>query len=353
MEFISSGEEALVKLAARPFDVVVADMRMPKMNGAELLQRIKDLYPQTVRIVLSGQTEMETVLRTVSIAHQFLAKPCGAEQLREVISRACDLHKILNSPELRSLVGGIAQLPSVPGTYVELNEALASAKASLKDVARIIERDVAMCAKLLQVVNSAFFGLPRRISNVSEAATYLGILTIRNLALFMGAFATFRSDDPKVAVASEALRRHSVLTANVARTMFQDKRRAEDTFMAGMLHDIGHLILLTTPLPEGTAAISPALLGAYLLGLWGLPYPIVEAVAYHDRPKDLDHRHFEIPDAVHIAHRLVAERSAAPGHESAGREGLDDDYLDGLGITSAQTTAWRDLTEKMIRDTST
>jgi HD-like signal output (HDOD) protein/CheY-like chemotaxis protein len=353
MAFVGGGEEALAKLESRPFDVVVSDMRMPRMDGAALLQKIKDRFPKAVRIILSGQTEMEMAIKTVAIAHQFLSKPCDADQLQEVIRRACDLHQILNDHALQALVGGIAQLPSVPGMYVELNGVLGNPNASLRDVARVIEQDVAMCAKLLQLVNSAFFGLPRRISSVFEAATYLGTLMIRNLALSMGAFSSFASDDAAVTASSEALRRHSVLTANVARSMFADKRRSEDAFMAGMLHDIGHLILFTVPSTVDAAAISPALLGAYLLGLWGIPYPIVEAVAHHDRPTELSHRQFDLPDAVHIAHRLAAQHVPTPNHDAAAATDIDVDYLRALGITAAQMGTWRDLTAKMIRDTPT
>jgi HD-like signal output (HDOD) protein len=350
MAFVDGGEEALTLLAARPFDVVVSDMRMPKMDGATLLQRIKGRYPKTVRIVLSGQTEMELAMKTVSIAHQFLSKPCESEQLQEVIRRACDLNNILNDDGLQAMVGGITQLPSVPDTYVNLNTVLSGPNASLKDVARVIEGDVAMCAKLLQLVNSAFFGLPRRITNILEAATYLGTLMIRNLALSMGAFSAFRSDDSVVAQQLEALRQHSVLTGNVARTMFKDKRRAEDAFMAGMLHDIGHLILLTSPAAEATTTVRPAMLGAYLLGLWGIPYPIVEAVAHHDKPSALAHRQFDIPDAVHISHQLAAQHVPAPGHQAAIEQGIDAEYLTALAITPAQITAWRELTAKMVHE---
>jgi HD-like signal output (HDOD) protein len=354
MEFVGSGELALARLEARPFDVVVSDMRMPKMDGSTFLKKTKERHPGTVRIVLSGQTEMELAMKTVSIAHQFLSKPCHADQLREVVRRACDLNRILNDDSQKSVVSGIAQLPSVPGMYVELNEVLANPNASVKDVAQVIERDVAMCAKLLQLVNSAFFGLPRRITSVPEAATYLGTLMIRNLALTMGTFATFESRDAAVVAMLESLRRHSILTANIARTMFKDKRRSEDAFMAGMLHDVGHLIRLTTPFPAGSPPINPPLLGAYLLGLWGIPYPVVEAVAYHDRPEELVHGEFDIPDAVHIAHRLAAELVATPGHAlTAASRQTDLAHLATLGITAAQMTAWRELAGKMLRDNST
>jgi HD-like signal output (HDOD) protein/CheY-like chemotaxis protein len=349
MVFANGGEEALAIMQSRRFDVVVSDMRMPRIDGAKLLQLAKERDPRTVRIILTGQTELEVAMKTVSIAHQFLAKPCEAGQLQEVIQRACDVSNLLHSDELRSLVGGIAQLPSPPRTYVELDAVLGSENASLEQVARVIEKDVAMCAKILQLVNSAFFGVPRRIISIYEAATYLGTIMIRNLALSMGAFATFARPDPRVTEASEQLRRHSVVVAHVARAMFKNKRRAEDAFMAGMLHGIGRLIVLAYLGTDGDVPVRPSLLGAYLLGLWGIPYPVVEAVAHHDRPTSVDHAEFDLPDAVYLAHHLAAEQGATPDVDPISPHELDVDHLHRLGITPAQITTWRALTTEMIR----
>ena len=349
MTFVDSGEEALALLNERPFDVVVSDMRMPRMDGATLLQKTKDAHPRTVRIILSGQTDLEVAMKTVSIAHQFLAKPCEASQLEQVIRRACDLSQILNDDALQSVVGGIAKLPSAPRTYVELNALLSSGNASLQDVARVVEKDVAMCAKLLQLVNSAFFGLPRRITSAFEAASYLGTLMIRNLAVSMGAFSTFERSDPEITAALEKLRHHSILAAHLARLMFKDKRRAEDAFMAGMLHEIGRLILLVYPGAAGGPPIRPALLGAYLLGLWGIPYPVVEAVAHYEDPAGLEHAEFELPDAVHIAHALAAEHLSVPGAEPPPDGELDSAYLERRGISAAQVASWRESAKEMVR----
>jgi HD-like signal output (HDOD) protein/CheY-like chemotaxis protein len=349
MVFVNSGDEAVALLNTRSFDVVVSDMRMPKMDGATLLQIVKERAPSAIRIILTGQTELDAAMKTVSVAHQFLAKPCQADQLQQVVRRACDLSNLLNSDQLRSLVGGIDRLPSPPQTYVELGALLATPNASLEDVARVIEKDVAMCAKILQLVNSAFFGVPRRIINVLEAATYLGTLMIRNLALSMGAFASFESHDRGIAAASESLRCHSILTAQVARAMFKDKRKAEDAFMAGMLHGIGHLIALTYLDADAAPAVRPAVLGAYLLGLWGIPYPVVEAVAYHDQPDQFDHAEFDLPDAVYLAHSLVGETAPAPDIDPIEPHRIDIEHLQRVGISPVQVAAWRNFTEETIR----
>ncbi len=347
MRFATRGQEALALLQERPADVVVSDMRMPGMDGATLLQHVRDAYPRTVRIVLSGQMDLDVAMRTVSAAHQFLSKPCDASQLYGVIRRAYDLRDVLTSHELRSLVGGVAQLPSCPRTYRALDSLLSDPAAPMEEVARIIEMDVAMCAKILQLVNSAFFGLPKRITSVLEATRHLGMLMIRNLALSMGTFSTFEFDDRSRTAASELLQRHSILTAHLARAMFDDKRRGQDAFMAGMLHEIGSLVLLTCP-SVGVGARA-TLVGAYLLGIWGIPYPIVEAVAHHDNPGRVPHTAFDLPDAVHLAHHLATELVAAVDCDPACHE-IDLPHLDGVGIGERQVDEWRALGAKMVRE---
>ena len=349
MVFVNSGESAVALLNTRSFDVVVSDMRMPKMDGATLLQIVKERNPGAIRIILTGQTELDAAMKTVSVAHQFLAKPCEAEQLQQVVRRACDLSQLLCSEELRSVVGGIAHLPSAPQTYVALAALLATPNASLEEVARVIESDVAMCAKILQLVNSAFFGVSRRIINVLEAATYLGTLMIRNLALSMGAFAALEGTNRGIAAAAESLRAHSILTAQMARAMFKDKRKAEDAFMAGMLHGIGHLIALAYLDPQATASVRPALLGAYLLGLWGIPYPVVEAVAHHDQPERIEHAEFDLPDAVYLAHHLAGETAPAPDVDPTVPHRIDLEHLQRVGVSPAQVAVWRRSTEEAIR----
>src|SRR5256885_11774657 len=91
MTFATSGAEALEKLSAKPFDVVVSDMRMPGMDGCQLLTEVMRRHPQVVRIILSGYSDKETIMRSIGLAHHYLSKPCDAETLKETIRRACDL----------------------------------------------------------------------------------------------------------------------------------------------------------------------------------------------------------------------------------------------------------------------
>jgi HD-like signal output (HDOD) protein len=333
MSFALGPQEALAKVAEQNFDVVVSDMRMPGMDGATLLGRIKELQPNAVRMILTGQTEQETVMRSVFIAHMFLCKPCDPNLLKKIVTRACQLSAILNSEELRAAAGNVEMLPAAPRTYMALNEALARPNCSIGDVARIIERDVGLCAKILHLVNSAFFGLPRRISSVEEAVTFIGTRTIKHIALALEAFAAGPGSPALPESRLATLQEHSLLAAQVAKRIEpRDKRKSEESFLAGILHEIGWLVQVDPDsAADASSSVDRALLGAYLLGLWGLPHPITEAVAYHRDPHALPHSEFEVMDAVYLAHHVVAE---IVGERTEPQ--IDLDYLERMGVGEDQ-----------------
>ena len=345
MDFAIGPEEALAKVAEKPFDVVVSDMRMPRMDGATLLGKIKQLQPKAVRMILSGQTELESVMKSVFVAHMFLSKPCDPTVLRNVVDRACQLNAILNSEELRGAAGKVEMLPAAPKTYMALNEALSVPNCAIADVVRIIERDVGLCAKLLQLVNSAFFGLSRKIASLLEAVTYLGTVTIKNLAMALEAFAAASGACGLSQTELLALQDHSLLTGQIARQIQSaDKKKAEEAFLAGVLHEVGWLVKVSDAFSaDAGIEIDRPLLGAYLLGLWGLPHTILEAVAYHQEPRLVTHSEFEIIDAVYLANHLASEIRGTP---TADRP-LDLFYLTSLGVDEGRIAGMRAIAKKV------
>jgi HD-like signal output (HDOD) protein/ActR/RegA family two-component response regulator len=361
MAFAPGGEAALALMEASPFDVIVSDMRMPGMDGARLLALVRDRYPQVVRIVLSGHTELSTALRVVPVAHQFLAKPCDAGTLRVAVERACHLKGLLSDDSIRRTVGALRDLPSLPRTYDALTEELTNADTSLQKLARIIEQDVGISAKILQLVNSAFFGLAHSITNIEHAVIYLGINTLKSLALSVEIFRVFQPNTPLPAFSLEALERHARLTAHIAARLPVPKHLADIPMVAGMLHDVGKLIL-AWKLPDQFKELlakaaeehcplykveqreygfSHAEIGAYLLGLWGLPYVLVEAVAYHHGPSRVPHENFDAVSAVYVAnllaHELEATSSEVPLEEDTETNRKE---LTALGV-EGDLAAWR------------
>ncbi|MBM4283725.1 MAG: HDOD domain-containing protein [Deltaproteobacteria bacterium] len=327
MAFADSGAEALEILARRPMDVVVTDMRMPGMDGAQLLAEVQARYPHVVRIILSGQSDRSMIIKTVKPAHQFLAKPCDDATLKATIERARLLRGMLEDDSLRRLVSRIDTLPSLPSLYLEVMEELQKEDASIKRIGEIIARDIGMTAKILQLVNSAFFGFCRHVSSPAQAAELLGLETLKVLVLSVQIFSRF--DRARLSgLDVHRLWTHSLAVANFARTIAVKERRGEaqvnDSFMAGVLHDVGKLVMaanlaeaygevMETAREQGLTVweaerrvlqVTHAEMGAYLLTLWGLPHDIVQAVAFHHEPARQQPQEFNCLTVVHAANHL-------------------------------------------------
>ena len=353
MAFAPGGEAALAMMEALPFDVIVTDMRMPGIDGATLLCRVRDLYPQVVRIVLSGHTELSMALRVVPVAHQFLAKPCDAAMLRVAIERACRLQALLTDDSIRRTVTALGDLPSLPRTYEALTQVLADPDTSIHTVSKIIEGDVGVSAKVLQLVNSAFFGIAHSMTNIQSAVSYLGINTLKNLVLSVEIFRAFRPQKEVPGFSLEKLQHHAQLTAQIAARLPVPKYLADIAVVAGMLHDVGKLIMawklsehfqevmaeaLETRSPaykveERIDGFSHAEIGACLLGLWGLPFSVVEAVAFHHSPNRVPHQNFDNISAVYAANLLAheVEEASSTGQAVYNLENYQEEFAT-LGI---------------------
>jgi HD-like signal output (HDOD) protein len=333
MVFALGGPAGLEEVERSKFDVVVTDMRMPVLDGAALLTRVKELQPHAVRLVLSGQTDAQTAMKSVFTAHQFLAKPCDVEKLRAVVKRCCDLNELLAGDELRAIAGDLSILPAAPTTYLAISKALANPSTSINDVARIVEREPTLCAKVLQVANSAFFGLPRAVSSVSQAASYLGTLALRDLALAMETLSVKRAGKGGPSAASYlAFQTNSLAVGLLARRWYKgDRRKADDAFVAGMLRDMGHLVLATRGAASSLEGDPHASLSAYLLGLWGIPHSVLEAVAFHEQPECVEHASLEVVDVVNLCDHLVSQRAPSPFQAPPA---LDVERLAGLGVSA-------------------
>jgi putative nucleotidyltransferase with HDIG domain len=349
MQYVTSPTEALEIMDAEPIDLIVTDMRMPGMDGAELLHEVTKRHPETIRIVLSGQADSDLTMKAVPVAHQFISKPCDPETLKSIVNRAISLRSLLKDKSLTGIISEMDALPSVPTLYLEVTEELQSSEPSIQKVGHIIARDPSMTAKILQLTNSAFFGLRRSVSNATDAVAYLGLDRVYHLFLAVHAFTQF-IHPVKTIFSLELLWEHSLSTAALAKAIAEEKDEgkeiAEDVFTAGLLHDIGKLMLAcrladrhaeainvakTKKVPlwiaeQQVLSVTHAEVGAYLLGLWGLPDSIVEAVAYHHRPMGCANKAFCALTALHMADCQNSDHSYAdiPSPEP------DMEYLSGL-----------------------
>jgi putative nucleotidyltransferase with HDIG domain len=325
MTFVESGSRALVEMEREPLDVIVSDLRMPNMDGAELLQKVSERWPDAVRIILSAPADLRHTMRVVPIAHQYVTKPCDARQLENRIERCLSLRELLRKPELRKAVGRIRKLPTIPRTYSMLQSLLESEQATTAEVAKIVAADSVITAKVLQLVNSSFFGLARRITNIPHAVSFLGFTAISNVVLSAEVFEQWTHSEAGARLDVERLQLHARTVAAAANALSAKTPLMDDATLAGLLHDIGYWVLAQEcpyeldeaiqlaaahgiPLHEAEAKVigaSHAEVGAYLLGLWGLPYNVVEAVAHHHSPERVQQTELDALAAVAVAHSLT------------------------------------------------
>jgi HD-like signal output (HDOD) protein len=327
MRFATSGDEALRMLESRPASVVVTDMRMPGMDGGTLLRHVHRLYPQTTRIILSGQTEQVELMRDITCIHQYLQKPCDPAALTSAVERTWRLAQSVRSPVLRCAVSKLVALPPADSSHRELMNVLSREESTPAEVAQVIERDPALTAKVLQLVSSAFFGIPRRIDRVRDAVVLLGVQTIRTLATAVRLFDFVKSQFPDPAVdklwrASVAVGERAESLARQAAAPSPVPQRAR---LAGTLSLLGRAVLITS-VPEqfnqafnraerrdgGLLDSERAVFGAtqddltaYALGIWGLADDLIAAAAHQSQPSALPPSEAVHPGVfVYLARRM-------------------------------------------------
>jgi len=350
IDFANSGSAALRMMSEATFDVLVTDLSMPEMSGVELLAKVKERHPSVVRIVLSGDPDQDNPHKVAESAHQYLTKPCSSEVLHLTVQQAVARRAELGNANLKALVSKLGKLPSIPALYQKIMVQLQQPDTTLASIGEIISKDMAMTTKLLQMVNSPFFGLTAKVSNPAHACRLLGLETIKALVLTSKIFSSF--DDCPACLDVKMLWQHSLSVGIFAKTIAQDAgidlESRDAAFTAGLLHDIGKLILgkhLPTEYARATLLreqegqsladaertvfnSSHAEVGAYLIDLWGLPQQIGEGIANHHQPERQSDTILSTSLVVHIAnwmsHDLAGETDAASQ--------LNDDYVLALGL---------------------
>lgn len=359
---VETGAATLAALKDQPYDVLVVSLHLADMETSQLLNRVRSKFPKTVRFVVAADQDRQRVVKEVLGAHQFLTRPFDADGLRSSIERAMAFEQWIDSSRLRELVARMRTLPTVPALYHELLAALRSSNTTTEEIGELIAKDMSIMTKLLQVINSAFFGLPRTITSAEEAVGLLGFETIKSMVVaikLLNQYDRIKPSDFSI----DGLWQHSTAVAQSARRLVfletGDRAKAEEAFAAGLLHDVGKVVLAGNfgeqyqgaqslaakrqiPLWQVEKEIfgaSHGEVGAYLLGLWGMPLEILEAAALHPEPSRSVNKCFSALTAVHVAN--VLEREVVARAEGRPAPPVDTGYLQEIGMLE-RLPAWRE-----------
>ncbi len=359
--FSRGGPDVFARLDESAFDTLVTDTRLAGTNCAEMLTEVRRCHPLTVRIALINPKEEDDLVRLASVAHRLLAKPCDPIELHAAIQRAHSLRELLKGSSLAAVVGRLGSVPTLSTLYTRIADELMFPNYSLATVGDLVAQDLGIAARMLQMANSALVGLRRPATTPNQAVRVLGADLTRTLVLAADLFSRYNPISLKP-FSIELLWEHSQQVAELATQIAQTERAGDrvvrESGLAGLFHDIGRLTLasqLPGPYREVMGAMlsenltaadaerrlfgaSHAEVGAYLLGLWGLPDPLVEAVAWHHNPSACPGNSFTPLTAVHIADAVLrADEGVLP----------DMDYLERLGLAE-RWDVWKELPAKVV-----
>ena len=332
LSFATSAEQALAQLVTRPVDIVVSAVRLPGMDGGELLSHVQRLYPSTGRLALSGAADGTDVIAVVGPAQGIVARPRDADALIRTIDRAVAARDRAADARLRTILGDVEALPAPPAVHLRLVEVSSRPNSGIPDIVAVLESDPALCAEILRLVNSAYFGLGRHVESVERAVGLLGLDLVHALALGGKVFGAGLTAPKNLDLGR--LRRTAMLAAGYARVIAASERWVPETvgraFLAAMLRDVGLLALAADAAAYDRIRAVPAMddaarseaereafgctvpeASAYILGQWGLAESVVDAIACQPtRPDDIG--------ATPIAHVVgFAHHRARVGHVPA------------------------------------
>ena len=323
MVFAAGGEAALAEIHRERFDVVVSDMRMPGLDGADLLREVKAECPGTVRIMLTGHADKGAIAQALPALHQLLSKPCDAKTLRAVLERSVGGASPELDRNIDEVVGSITKLPTPPDVYFELTRCMQSPTTTVSHIARAVMQDPGLATKVLQLVNSGYFGAKQPIASISDAVSRLGMEQLRYLALTTAVFSSPAVHE-RCWFSLDTLQRAAVHAAGLA-SQLVDRPLKDEAFAATLLRDIGHIVLAlgrgdnfvslhdrardqgsTRELEAELFGVTHADIGARLLAIWGLPPILIDAVQHHHDPGSAPEASRQLASVVHFADAVAS-----------------------------------------------
>ena len=234
MEFVTRGEDALTAMQAHPYDVIISDLRMPGMDGLQLLEAVREKFPRAIRIMLSGYADQPLRTRASRCVHQFVSKPCNAETLKKMVERALTLYDRLHSTDLSDILSRLTSLPVLPKAYREVLDLLNNPSCSLRRIGQVVAQDIGLSSKILQVVNNAFVTVQgQKIYDPIHAVSFLGFKASEALILTSGVF----SELPEPSIRRfcvDQLQEHCMRVGTLARAICGTLQHARGSVGCGL-----------------------------------------------------------------------------------------------------------------------
>ena len=274
-----------------------------KCDDSDKIEQVQSALALVFKNMDAGDQMVGEIMRQ-SLAHR-LRSTCPPPPVCTVEEPRSDV--VLRKPDqIRQQIQKIdAKLPEAPTIISELNEVIADPFATSNDVALVVNKSPSLAAVLLRIVNSAFYGFPSKIDRISRAVTIIGTKQISSLALGISVMRAFK-DIPKRIIDMQAFIQHSLFCGLVARIIaaFKNMEQTEQLFVAGLLHDIGKLIVFkyyseyakaclqlagqsgrsVFETEKAIVGLNHTHIGRYLLKKWRLPSALEQTVVYHHSP---------------------------------------------------------------------
>jgi putative nucleotidyltransferase with HDIG domain len=333
----------------------------------DVLTVAKEKFPHIIRILMVSKWTQELILMSNRIVHLIIEKKALDEQITYLLQKAIRINLLLNDASLIKMVSTFDAMPSLKSVYLEILHHSQKSDSSLKKIGELVESDVVLSAKMLQIANLSIYAKTKRIADVKQAVNSLGLNLLRALIIQVHIFSRGTTSDHATSYLS-SVEKHSTKVAKLSRQLAEylevDKQTQEESFIVGLLHDIGKFVLskdaasykaiekvikekMVLPYQAEGEILNTthAEIGAYLLGIWGFPLTTIEAVAYHHRPLTFEKKEITPITFVHVAEAMIQGEDFVD--QETFKENLNLDYLEMLGIKHRVLAFFLDCVQAM------
>ncbi len=303
-----SAHEAIELIEQEHIDLIISDIRMPGMDGIQLLETVKKKWPSIIRVMLCAYNDESTALQSLTngLVTTYFPKPWDTTELKDDIIRLLKIHKTFKNEKMMNLMNRLERLPSLPMLYQYFMNAF-HREATFEEFADIIKQDVAVATKILHIANSAFYRrLGEPTASIEHAIMTMGLNAVKNIVLAVTLSTQKPLTNQQVQHFQDIIN-HSSIVNKYIQLFYKIKflKPINSKFNSvGITHDIGKIILLQyfperfekikqhqvqnpymtfydCELDLGYAGNTHTEIGAFLLNLWNLPQISIEVALFH------------------------------------------------------------------------